>query len=870
MATHNVIQTSFASGELSPNLFAHVDLEQYKQGCATMRNFFVDYRSGSSSRAGLKLVVQAFNSTFPVRVISFQTSLLVPYTLEFGQSYMRPLTNGAPVFETGFAINTISVSNPCIANIPGHNFVVGDWIFLSSLGGMVQLSNRFFIVAAVVGANVTLKDTYGNFVNSSAYTAYTGGGLANRIYKIASPYLGADLALLKFVQIANTMYLTHPAYPPYLLTFISPTNWTFTPITFGTTVTAPGAPTVAFSSAGSANYAYVITAVDAAGQESLPSPPGTVAGAVDIGSTAGTITASWAAVGGAASYNVYKAELSISSAVPSGAAFGYIQTVTGTVAVDSNFVPDFSQTPPAGAVPPAAPGSQNPFAGGNDPGCCCFFQQRLYYAGSNQFPQTFWGSQPGLYNNFNISDPIQADDAITGTLVSLQVNYIKAMVPMPGGLILLSTQGAWQLSGSGGGLASTTAVTPINAVATPQAYNGIGDVPPIVINQDVLYVQYKNSIVRDLTYNVYANIYTGVDISIFSNHLFTGHRVVQWAFAEEPFKTIWAVREDGIALSLTYVQDQGIKGWARHDTLGLFQSVCAVTEGLLDAAYFSVQRFIQGGFWTFIERMDTRQMPYGAEDAWCVDCATQSPLTQPAATLVASASSGTANFSASANVFSPASVGQIIRMGGGIAQVTIYNSASSVTGIFSQPISATVPNDPNATPVPATSGNWSIAPQFTTFFGLDYLNGQTVSILADGVVVTPQVVSGGSITLQQPASKVTAGLGFTPQLKTMPLDLGDVRDTIQGKRKKISAVSVRVSQTRGLYFGQSFNNMSPIKEFNQGQALGTPIQLVTGDERVIMDPLWDVPGQVCFQINDPVPATILGVIPEISVGDTAK
>jgi len=79
-----------------------------------------------------------------------------------------------------------------------------------------------------------------------------------------------------------------------------------------------------------------------------------------------------------------------------------------------------------------------------------------------------------------------------------------------------------------------------------------------------------------------------------------------------------------------------------------------------------------------------------------------------------------------------------------------------------------------------------------------------------------------------------------------------------------------LSQTRGLSYGQTFNNLTPIKEFSQGQVLGSTISLVTGDERVIMDPLWDVPGQICLQQDNPLPATVLGVIPEITVGDTVK
>jgi hypothetical protein len=149
---------------------------------------------------------------------------------------------------------------------------------------------------------------------------------------------------------------------------------------------------------------------------------------------------------------------------------------------------------------------------------------------------------------------------------------------------------------------------------------------------------------------------------------------------------------------------------------------------------------------------------------------------------------------------------------------------------------------------------------------LDYLEGQTVSILADGGVVEPQVVANGQIALVNAASKVTVGLGFTAQLKTMYLDVGE--PTVQGKRKKINALTVRAVETRGLSAGRTFDTLVPIKQLNRATVLGQSVPLLTGDERIVMDPLWDVPGQICLQLTDPLPATVLGVIPEITIGDT--
>lgn len=872
--SENVIQTSFASGELAPSIFARTDLAAYHTGLALCRNFFVDYRSGVSSRAGTKFVIQCLNSALDVMLVPFTYSTVTTYMLEFGNGYIRFMNQGAPVLETGFSISAISNASPATATVVGNNFVNGDWVFITGVQGMPLVNGRFYSVT-VVGSTVTLYDVNGNAINTGNYPVYTGGGTISRVYKIVSPYASTDLFPnpltnnpgLKFSQSASVMTITHPSYPPYTLTFVSPTNWTLAAANFTTLISAPSGLTLSIGGGTTPNitYAFIVTAVDAAGNESAASTALTQSGA-NIYTAAGSITLSWTAVTGAVSYNVYESEYVetvAGQAIPTGAAYGLVGSSTSASFASQSPQPDFSITPPV---------IQNPFAS-NNPGISCYFQQRAYYSASASLPTTFWGSQPGTYYNFNISSPTQDSDAITGTIVSLQVNAIKWMLPVSAGLAFGTANGAWILNAGGSGNA-TVAVTPVNATVTPQAYNGASDVQPLPINNDILYVQYKGAIVRDLKFNIYASTYTGSDISIRSNHLFFGYNIIQWCYAEEPFKTAWAVRNDGILLSLGYVVEQEIMGWAHSDTLGLFKSVATITEsplnpnipGKVDAVYCIVQRFIGGQFVRFIERFAERNFTYGAEDHWGVDAGVQSTLPTPAANLVASTASGAVTFTASANVFNAGNVGSILRMGGGIATITAYVNPTQLIGNWTQNPTQVLPNSSPAIPSPVVSGQWSLTVPATVFAGLDYLNGQTVSILADGGVVQPQVVVNGQITLQNPATRVAAGLKFQGQGQTMPLDTGE--PTIQGKRKKVAALNLILANSRGLKVGRTFQTLVGIKEMNPQVLLGNPIALVSGQERVIMDPLWDVPGQICFQLDDPLPATLLGIVPEIVVGDT--
>lgn len=806
----SLFQTSFAAGELSPSLSARVDLAKYKVGAATMRNFFVDYRGGASSRFGTRYIATSATpgSGLPPRIVGFQFSTLQSYVLEFG-----------------------------------------------SVGGVG------YIAFYKNGAQVQ--------VVSTAYT-------------IASPYALADLPLVKFIQSADVMTVVHASYAPRQLDRFTDINWTLPTISFvpvqqpptaGSSTSNHGTESPAVGDAETTSYVYCLTAVAATGEESEASALFNNPADSRIMSQDGNAfqALAWTAPTGTAPafYNIYRQQEVPNTVPPAGSVFGLVGSSTLTSYVDRDGAPDFTVSPPQG---------MDPFASGNNPGVTTYFGQRQWFAASSSDPETFWASKIGAFANMDQAQPVQPSDAITGTIASTQVNAIKHMVPMSTGIVTLSSGGAWLISGGTVGQGGVPgAITPSSLVAQPQAYNGCSDLPPIVVNSDVLFVQEKGSIVRDLSYNFYVNIYTGTDMTVLSNHLFANRRLLQWAYAEEPYKVIWAVRDDGILLSFSYMKEQDVYGWCRHDTNGLFQSVCSVSEGTIDATYFVVKRML-GGAWVYtIERMADRALmegnvalsiPANIENAWCVDCGLALPQPQPAADLNIGAGGSVVGsvlaFTADAGVFSVGNVGAVIRANGGRAVITAYSSPTSVTATVTVPFPV-LPNDPSLTTLPASNGSWSMTTPVTTVSGLDVLDGKIVSILADGNVMARQTVVGGSVTLQQAASSVIVGLPFQAQIQTLSIDVGEGQPggSISGKLKKVGAVTIRVKDSRGLKAGRTPSTVVPVKEWNSNVFLGGPLPLITGDQRLILDPLYDVGGRMWLQLDDPVPATVLGLVPEL-------
>lgn len=317
-------------------------------------------------------------------------------------------------------------------------------------------------------------------------------------------------------------------------------------------------------------------------------------------------------------------------------------SMIGVIIVDpgQNYAPGDTIAFPSDGVSPTATITVGPTSG-TYPGLVFYFQERRGYASSPNNPDTYWLSQPGSFTNFDYRIPTIPSDAITGTPWATEVNGIQWAIPMPGGLVVLTGLSAWQLTGAGGSAINPQPITPSSQQAQPQAFDGCSAlVPPVQINYDILFVESKNSIVRDLAYNYWINIYTGTDVTLISSHLFTGYTILERAWCWEPYKLYWAVRDDGTLLSFTFLKEQDISGWARHDTLGQFQSVCSVTEPPVDALYVCVQRPINGQLPYMIERMDNRIWS-AIEDCWCVDAALA--LDQPTPNAILAASSATGN-----------------------------------------------------------------------------------------------------------------------------------------------------------------------------------------------------------------------------------
>lgn len=498
-------------------------------------------------------------------------------------------------------------------------------------------------------------------------------------------------------------------------------------------------------------------------------------------------------------------------------------------------------------------------ATGNNPAVSTVFQQRQVFAATTNNPLTIWASKPRKFSLFDTSLITAANDAYSFELESEEVAPIRHLLPSRQGLVLLSQALISQLSASDGIVRAT------DAVADPQTYVGSSLVPPLVVDVDVIYIEGKGQTVRLLTYSDYQKLFLAQNLSVLSSHLLTSTKpVLSWTYASDPFKLIHAVRADGAMLLMTLDKEQNVFAWTQRWTKGLYVDVLSLQEDETDTVYVMTQRLINGRWTKMIEQIASREFA-AVEEAWCVDCGLANTVNMPDASIDASAASGEdVIFTASAAIFTADDVGAYLRVGGGMAIITAFTDDTHLVGAIMQEITDVVPEDPDKRPIGADPGGWSLDHAITSFAGLRHLEGEFVSILADGSVLPQQQVIDGRITIKTGATRVIVGLPYKCVAKALPPS--STEQVIEDKRKRAVRTAVRLNESRGLKIGASLDHLQEMKD-RTDEAYGIATLARTGMRVQLIDDGFNLDTEVYYVQDYPLPATILGWVNKLELGE---
>ena len=238
----------------------------------------------------------------------------------------------------------------------------------------------------------------------------------------------------------------------------------------------------------------------------------------------------------------------------------------------------------------------------NYPSVVTFFEQRLVFGATNNNPQTLWFSKNADYDNFTVGT--NADDALIYTIASNKVNAIR----------YLSATRVLTIGTSGGEYVLTTSnggpVTPTSTVIRKYSNYGCTDAEPVQVADVTLFIQRGSRKVREFKYagDVNQDAYVANDITILAEHLTEGG-ILEFAFQQEPESIIWARRNDGTLLGLTYRREEDVYAWHKHVIGGVFGTGQAVVESIIslptdsgeDELYMIVKRTINSLVKRYVE-----------------------------------------------------------------------------------------------------------------------------------------------------------------------------------------------------------------------------------------------------------------------------
>ncbi len=818
MARTTLALTSFVSGELGSKLDGRTDFDKYRTGCKTLENFLVHPQGAATRRVGTQFISEVKTSANKTRLIPFEFSTTQTYILEFGNQYIR---------------------------------------FYKDKGQILS------------------------------------GGSA---YEIASPYLTAELFEIKFAQSADVLYICHPNHAVRKLSRTGHTSWTLEELlfTYGPFLDDNTETTTLSSSAISGNSVTITASAITGINNNTGFQTTDVGRLVNIGYGLGyaeiTARSSTTVVTAdiletlAPKVNPSKLSKEISASdttivvdkIDDYAATGTIRiddeliTYTGKDAATRSFTGCTRGTSSTTAVTHRTLafvysteniattkwklGAFSDFSG--HPACVSFFEQRLVFAGTNTEPQTIYFSKSGDYENF--ATGTLADDAMIYTIASNQVNrvrYLKAQRT----LIIGTTGGEFTVTADG----TDAAVTPTNLTIKKQSSFGTADVDALPVGNAVIFLQKAKRKFRELAYNFDSDGYVAPDLTIL-NDAVTDSGINEFTYQQEPSSILWAVRDDGILIGLTYQRSENVVAWHKHklggsfgtNQFGIVESIASISGTLdEDELWVIVKRTINGSTKRYIECFsdfdfdETNSTDFKFLDSFLT-------YSGPSTTL-----NGTISSSATSIVLADAS--SFTATG----TILIDNERISYTGKSTNTLTGCTRGFNSTAAATHTTGA-TVKQVVNSFSGLSHLEAQSVGILADGSTHANKTVSSGAITLDRYVNKAAVGLNYSSVLQTMRIEGGAEEGTSQGKTKRISKVVLRLFETVGVKVGPDLNNLETIPFRSSSDPMDTPVStFLAGDKEIEFRDDYNTDGFIFVKQEQALPCSVLAIYPTVVTSD---
>lgn len=444
------------------------------------------------------------------------------------------------------------------------------------------------------------------------------------------------------------------------------------------------------------------------------------------------------------------------------------------------------------------------------PAAIAFHMERLYFGGGLYTPQTVQGSRPG---DFPVFSPTDDEDLVTddmAVMFSLATDELNSIVWLKStDSLYIGTIGPEFKLTVGG----SEVITPSNFQFQRISNYGSSRVEPQFIGNSIIFSQNSLRTLRELTYNFSTDKYVAQDISILGEHL-TAPGLSSFNYQQEPHNIIWAtqqVRENqltdtvertgGRLIGLTYDKEQNVMAWHRHTIGG--------TEVEIESVECVFNDTIQQDQVWFCCRRKLNGQYVRTIEVIDKDFRMESPLEE------------------------------------------MYFVDCGIKY--------------NAYKLPKEHEYYGLGVKHLS--GLNWLAGEKVKITVDGAMHPEKIVNeDGTLDLEYEGKFITVGLYAPAKYQSLYLDPeAGGTNFAQGHMQNIPKADIRFYRTMGGKFGPTFDKLEPVEYRTPQDAMDTAVPLFTGEKTVHFPSEWGHSSQVCIVQDEPLPMTILAILPEIKV-----
>ena len=909
-----ISQRSFSAGELSPELHSRVDLQKYFTGLKTCRNMIVSRSGGVFRRPGTEYVGKAkYGSEFGVRLIDFSFNEDQTYVIELGHYYARFIRNGKYVTEQNEGGQTVVIE----IETPYRHEYLNDLNYAQS-GDVITITHQYYppmdlkrtddgwlieetrttsSVEAPASVNTKDDDLALNPRGSGVYAVTTvdengdesfptiwsnKSGSQRRINNSAQLPLLIEWSAVDSAKFYNVYKRINGNYELLGVvnsgTLLNDIGQETDP-----TVTPPiDEPVFKTGSLG----VFSFSAIDPGRTEVSSRLVGSdddvrnFFGSLDRGTVATVVFLNLKFVESPEGdrfrwlYEASPYQVALLSKDQNGRwgidlvgpvpGFERRETSLDKIAIRLSY----------GGL---STSKSRMYKIGNFPSSVGYYKQRRYYASTINEPGRVFASKIGRYNDFRRRRVISGDDPFNFVIASRDVSPVKQMIGLSD-MILFSGTGEFSFGDT---------VTPSTINVRQQSYHGINDgVRPVLVGRSAFFVQARGSIIRDYLYDFQANGYEGSDLTVFSSHLFDGYDIRDLAYMQSPQSNLWVIRSDGGINCLTFIREQAIIAWSRHDLSGgKAISGVSINEDRSDAVYIVVERgsenlveklknqtIRENKFFNFIDssvtfdgrntdRARLRLEPFSISNKTYLIRIDGFEFNRPGKLPVA------------LHVSNPNKNYQIrLRHNGITAKFSsLLGKSDRADEIF-----VTLDTDEDISSLQGEDiYDWEFLSNLIP--DVTHIAGKELSVIADGFVINspnnpsyPKYIGvAASQTegrlLDRFYSHIRAGLPMTSDIETLNIDSLNA-PAMKKNKKMITSVVLDLIETRGVFvgprrpLGDTIEGLVELK-IRESEGYNDPVRLFTGPKEVNIRPEWNSNGSVFIRQVDPLPMTIAGISP---------